>query len=204
MVFFDDVLVPWERVFLLGDVELCNGYGTGTMSNAHTGYQVLNRCVVKAEFVLGLADSDGGNAGVRVHPARAGAGGRADHLPGHAARVPARRRGRRQAQRVGHDVSGHGADPGRPRAVRPDACIRAWSRSRRLLGTSSLMALPAEADFGAGIAPEVNRYLATDSTERVGPLRGCSTWRGTRPAARSAGGRCCTSGCLAATRCATP
>ena len=56
VVFFDDVLVPWERVFLLGDVELCNGYGTGTMSNAHTGYQVLNRCVVKAEFVLGLAD----------------------------------------------------------------------------------------------------------------------------------------------------
>ena len=56
VVFFDDVLVPWERVFLLGDVELCNNYGTGTMSNAHTGYQVLNRCVVKSEFMLGLAD----------------------------------------------------------------------------------------------------------------------------------------------------
>jgi aromatic ring hydroxylase len=28
IVFFDDVLVPWERVFLLGDVELCNNWGT--------------------------------------------------------------------------------------------------------------------------------------------------------------------------------
>ena len=33
-----------------------------------------------------------------------------------------------------------------------------------MLGTSSLMALPAEADFAAGISPEVNHYLATDST----------------------------------------
>ena len=34
----------------------------------------------------------------------------------------------------------------------------------QLLGTSSLMALPAEADFDAPIAPEVNQYLATDTT----------------------------------------
>ena len=32
VVFFDDVLVPWERVFLLGDVELLNGTGDGTHS----------------------------------------------------------------------------------------------------------------------------------------------------------------------------
>jgi 4-hydroxyphenylacetate 3-monooxygenase len=34
----------------------------------------------------------------------------------------------------------------------------------QLLGTSSLMALPAEADFDTDIADDVNRYLATDST----------------------------------------
>ena len=34
----------------------------------------------------------------------------------------------------------------------------------QLLGTSSLMALPSEADFDAAIAPEVNRYLATDTS----------------------------------------
>ncbi len=37
-VFFDDVEVPWERVFLLGDVELCNNYGTRTQSNSHTAH----------------------------------------------------------------------------------------------------------------------------------------------------------------------
>ena len=34
----------------------------------------------------------------------------------------------------------------------------------QLLGSSSLMALPAEADFDTPIAPELERYLATDTT----------------------------------------
>ena len=55
-VFFNDVLVPWERVFLLGDVDLCNNVGAATQSMAHSGHQVLTRYVVKAEFILGLAD----------------------------------------------------------------------------------------------------------------------------------------------------
>ena len=56
VVFFDNVVVPWERVFLLGNVELGNGYAAGTQSDAHTGHQILNRCLVKSEFILGLAD----------------------------------------------------------------------------------------------------------------------------------------------------
>ena len=55
IVFFDDVLVPWERVFLLGDVEMCNNYSRATQSTTHSGYQVANRCAVKTEFILGLA-----------------------------------------------------------------------------------------------------------------------------------------------------
>ena len=55
VVFFDDVLVPWERVFLLGDVDMCNNHSNATQMNTHTGHQVTTRCVVKAEFVLGLA-----------------------------------------------------------------------------------------------------------------------------------------------------
>ena len=55
IVFFDDVLVPWERVFLLGDVDMCNNYSAATQSVTHAGYQVVNRCAVKTEFILGLA-----------------------------------------------------------------------------------------------------------------------------------------------------
>ena len=56
IVFFDDVLVPWERVFLYGDVELCNNWATATNRNVHTGHQVVTKQVVKCEFMLGLAN----------------------------------------------------------------------------------------------------------------------------------------------------
>ncbi len=65
IVFFDDVLVPWERVFLYNDVALCNQWGERTNRNAHTGHQVVTKNVVKCEFMLGLATPDGGHAGVR-------------------------------------------------------------------------------------------------------------------------------------------
>src|SRR5207247_11904 len=39
VVFFDDVLVPWERVFVLGDVDLINGTAMTTHSAAHTAHQ---------------------------------------------------------------------------------------------------------------------------------------------------------------------
>lgn len=56
LVFFDDVLVPWERVFLLGDVNMCNQLPTVTNRNNHSGHQVVTKNVVKCEFILGLAN----------------------------------------------------------------------------------------------------------------------------------------------------
>ena len=55
IVIFDNVLVPWERMFLLGDVEMCNTYGAQTGYTLHTGHQVTTRNVAKTEFMLGLA-----------------------------------------------------------------------------------------------------------------------------------------------------
>ena len=46
LVFFDNVFVPWERVFLLGDVDLCNNFAAATQSTSHTGHQVVNRTAV--------------------------------------------------------------------------------------------------------------------------------------------------------------
>ena len=52
---FDQVLVPWERVFLLGDVELANHMGQATNQYLHSGHQVVTKNVAKAEFMVGLA-----------------------------------------------------------------------------------------------------------------------------------------------------
>lgn len=55
VVVFDDVLVPWERVFLKGDVERCNAVHGATNAVVHIMHQVVTRYVAKTEFLLGLA-----------------------------------------------------------------------------------------------------------------------------------------------------
>ncbi|MDQ7857789.1 MAG: 4-hydroxyphenylacetate 3-monooxygenase, oxygenase component [Armatimonadota bacterium] len=54
VVVFDDVLVPWERVFLLRDVERCNRAFAETRAVVHMAHQVVVKNVAKTEFLLGL------------------------------------------------------------------------------------------------------------------------------------------------------
>ena len=164
VVFFDNVLVPWERVFLLGDVELCNGYGMGTQSDTHTGHQILNRCLVKAEFTLGLADLIVDTLGSGTIP----------HVQEQVAElityrdvlrscVP-RRRSRRRAQPVGHDVPRHKCPPRGAHRVRKvhvpaDGGDNPASRHRRPHGPARRGRLRF-----ADIGPEIEQYFATDTS----------------------------------------
>ncbi|MEZ4869027.1 MAG: 4-hydroxyphenylacetate 3-monooxygenase, oxygenase component [Caldilineaceae bacterium] len=54
VVFFDDVFVPWERVFLYRDVELCNQAYAATGTVCHMAHQVICKNIAKTEFLLGL------------------------------------------------------------------------------------------------------------------------------------------------------
>lgn len=51
---FDDVHVPYERCFALGDPELCNGFYTKTDALQHMTHQVITRTTAKTEYILGL------------------------------------------------------------------------------------------------------------------------------------------------------
>ena len=55
VVIFDNVRVPWERVFLLRDVERCNKAFAVTGAVAHMAHQVVTKNVAKTEFILGVA-----------------------------------------------------------------------------------------------------------------------------------------------------
>jgi 4-hydroxyphenylacetate 3-monooxygenase oxygenase component len=52
---FDDVLVPWDRVFLHGNVTLANTMFARTKVQCHTGHQTAVRGLVKCEFMTALA-----------------------------------------------------------------------------------------------------------------------------------------------------
>ncbi len=163
LVFFDNVLVPWERVFLLGDVDMCNDYAAATHSTSHTGQQVVNRTVIKTEFILGLASLMAETLGSTEVP----------HVQ----------------ERIGEIVVYLETLKACVRAAEADANLNQWgvmcpaqgplvagrnlyakviyarlAEIVQLLGSSSLMALPTEADFDTPISPDLERYLATDTT----------------------------------------
>ena len=162
-VFFEDVHVPWERVFLLGNVVLCNNYSAGTQSNAHTGHQVLTRCVVKTEFILGLADLIVETQGSGTIP----------HVQEQVAELITQRDLMRSCLRaaevdaVPNQYGVMSPAMGPLQAGRTLFGRTAYPRMIeiiQLLGTSSLLAVPTEADLKSPLGPEIDRYLATDST----------------------------------------
>jgi anthranilate 3-monooxygenase (FAD) / 4-hydroxyphenylacetate 3-monooxygenase len=55
LLIFDDVLVPWERVFLYRDVALSNALYPASALRNHTAHQTNTRALVKLQFAVGLA-----------------------------------------------------------------------------------------------------------------------------------------------------
>ncbi|HET9082220.1 MAG TPA: 4-hydroxyphenylacetate 3-monooxygenase, oxygenase component [Trebonia sp.] len=64
VVVFDDVLVPHERVFMLGHPELCNAWYAETGAGALMTHQVVTRTLAKTEFYLGLASEIADTIGI--------------------------------------------------------------------------------------------------------------------------------------------
>ncbi|WP_013334618.1 4-hydroxyphenylacetate 3-monooxygenase, oxygenase component [Gloeothece verrucosa] len=52
---FDDVLIPWERVFFYGNVELANVLYAQTNARNYTSHQGAVRALAKAELLVGIA-----------------------------------------------------------------------------------------------------------------------------------------------------
>jgi len=55
VVVFDDVFVPWERVFLYREVDTCNKAYSATGAIVNMTHQVMVKNIAKTEFLLGLA-----------------------------------------------------------------------------------------------------------------------------------------------------
>ena len=52
---FDDVLIPWDRVFLYGDVKMGNALFAQASIRNHTGHQTAIRGLAKTQFLTGVA-----------------------------------------------------------------------------------------------------------------------------------------------------
>ena len=168
VVFFDDVLVPWERVFLLGDVELCNHMSMRTKQYVHSGHQVVTKNVVKCEFILGLAS-------LMVQTLGSGQLPQVQQMIGELIENLEITKACLRAAEADAAIDEWGVmSPSQfPLQVARNVFIRMYPRMAEilhLLGSSSLMALPTEADLEGPLGPDIRQYLDTNTAtaeERV-------------------------------------
>jgi 4-hydroxyphenylacetate 3-monooxygenase len=168
IVFFDDVLVPWERVFLLGDVDLVNDTAVATHSHIHTAHQGAAKNVAKSELALGvallMAETLGSTQVPHVQE-------RIAELMTHTEVMKASLRAAEADAQI--DSWGVMCPAGLPLEVIRTLFMNVYPRMveiLQLLGSSSFMIIPSEADFQSALSPEITQYLATDTAsarERV-------------------------------------
>ena len=128
LMYFDDVKVPWERVFVHRDTDMCRAQFHDTPGHAYQNYQAQIRLSVKIKFLVGLAHKITEAIGTtNMPPIREQLGILAAHVSmvqRHDGRHGSRRQHARRilgAEQALH-VFGAGADPGPLPARRQYAC----------------------------------------------------------------------------------
>ena len=55
VLYFDDVKVPWSRVFIIDDIAMCQKQFHATPAHVYQNYQAMIRLTVKLRFLIGIA-----------------------------------------------------------------------------------------------------------------------------------------------------
>lgn len=172
VVIFNNVLVPWERVFMYREPLLCNRAFAETNAVIHMMHQVVCGKLAKAEFIVGLlcamARATGKDKDMGVKGSIAEAMWIAESV----------RAFRFQAEAQAHkDQFGNFIPLRRPLDTSRNLFPKMYPRLIelvQLLGSSSLMATPSEADLSNDLADNVAQYFQTvnlDSSDRIALFR---------------------------------
>ena len=172
VVIFDNVLVPWERVFLYDNPELCNRAYGETSAVVHMMHQVVCKNLAKAEFIVGLlcamVQASERDKDLVVQGQIAEAMWIAETMRAFLFSAE------HQAE---EDKWGQFAPQRRPLDTARNLFPKMYPRLVeiiQLLGSSSLMATPCEADLTNEIAPDVEQYFQLahlDSRDRIALFR---------------------------------
>jgi 4-hydroxyphenylacetate 3-monooxygenase len=172
VVIFDDVMVPWERVFLYDDPRLCNEAYAHTSAVVHMMHQVVWKNLAKAEFIVGLLCAMT-RASERDRDARV------QGMIAEAMWIAESMRAFLRAAEADAELDAWGTMTPlrRPLDTARNLFPKMYPRLVelvQLLGSSSLMATPSERDFVGPLADEVERYFGLanlGSRDRVALFR---------------------------------
>ena len=168
LVVFDDVFVPWERILLYRDVEICNQAYTATGAIINMSHQVVVKNVAKTEFMLGLAALMAHTIGIEVF----------QHVQEKIAEIWVNleiMKAFLRASEVDAQIDEFGVM--RPAWDPLDAARNLYPRLYprmieiiQQLGASGLVAAPMQADVDGPLAEEISRFYQAaraDAHERI-------------------------------------
>ena len=154
---FDDVLVPWERVFIHRDPEMCNGLFQRTGAMPQVMHQTSTKNLAKAEFMLALGCAIARSTNIDAH---LHVQGMLAELIEHVEFVRACIRAS-EADAAPHPASGLMTPAEMPlwtvRMMFPRMFVRACEIIQ-LLGAGGLVAVPSYAELSGPAAADVEKY----------------------------------------------
>ncbi len=168
VVIFDDVFVPWERVFLYRNVDVCNQAYAATGAIVNMSHQVVCKDIAKTEFLLGLASLMIDSIGVEKF----------QHVQEKVAELwvnletmkAFRRAAELAAQPNAYGVMMPAWDPlDAARNLFPRLYPRMVEIIQQL-GASGLVAMPTQADVNGPLAEDIKKYYQSarqDALERI-------------------------------------
>ncbi|MEB3101717.1 4-hydroxyphenylacetate 3-monooxygenase, oxygenase component [Ferviditalea candida] len=163
IVVFDDVTVPWDRVFALGNIDICNRAYAESNAVVHMTHQVVSKNVAKTEFILGILQ-------LMVETINIG---QFQHVQEKMAEVIVVL----ETMKAFITASEANAKLDRWGIMTPDfkplnaarnyfpRIYPRFSEIMQLLGASGLMAIPGEADFNSEIRPDLDKYLQAANSD---------------------------------------
>ncbi|WP_058308504.1 4-hydroxyphenylacetate 3-monooxygenase, oxygenase component [Gracilibacillus massiliensis] len=157
LVVFDDVVVPWDRVFFYHNTEISNTFKNDSAFLPFTLHQIVSRQIIKTDFLIGLAESIVDAINIQEYP----------HVQEMMAEMITVLE-TMEALIIKAEVNAETDEFAlmRPElaplqvatALYPKVCAR-LSEIIQLLGSSGLVSIPTEADFESEIKTDLDQYL---------------------------------------------
>ncbi len=172
VVVFDNVFVPWERVFMYGQPELCNQAFNATNAVVHMMHQVAHGKLVKSEFMVGLLCAIAKATGKDKDLATKGMIAEVMQMTETVRALLFSAEAQAHEDQFGNMIPLRG-----PLDTSRNMFPKFYPRMvevLQMIGSSSLVATPAEADFSNDIADDIGQYFQLanlDSKDRVALYR---------------------------------
>jgi 4-hydroxyphenylacetate 3-monooxygenase len=168
MVVFDHVLVPWERVFIHRDAEMCNGLYDRTGAMPHVMHQFTTKNLAKSEFMMGLGFAIARSTNIDQHL----------HVQNMLAELIQFSEFCRACLRASEADAAPNAQGVMTPAAMPLWTVRMmypkmFTRACEIiqtLGAGGLVSVPSYAETGSDVWPDVERYFQAvnvDSRSRI-------------------------------------